>query len=191
MDKRQVATRIHQLCQLADGLQVFDKEEPLAVQNSFNWLFIPLHYHSFFVIDIGYILKSINSASRLRLLLIEKQYQLRGTSYQRQEQRPSPIYGLPFDLATHSKRCRCLMGIGFHPSMRSMTTHRFVKFRDKRRLQLATCLQWLFWIASPAQLWESNPHGTQLTGISNVFPKPKPLHSFMTTPEPCPFVAFP
>ena len=36
-----------------------------------------------------------------------------------------------------------LMGIGFHPSIRPMTTRRFVKFWYKRRLQLATCLQWL------------------------------------------------
>ena len=35
------------------------------------------------------------------------------------------------------------MGIGFHPSIRPMTTRRFVKFWYKRRLQLATCLQWL------------------------------------------------
>ena len=49
------------------------------------------------------------------------------------------------------------MGIGFHPSIRPMTTRRFVKFRDKRRLQLATCLQWLFWIANPALIRDSNP----------------------------------
>ena len=35
------------------------------------------------------------------------------------------------------------MGIGFHPSIRPMTTRRFIKFWYKRRLQLATCLQWL------------------------------------------------
>ena len=35
------------------------------------------------------------------------------------------------------------MGIGFHPSIRSMTTRRFVKSWCKRRLRLATCLQWL------------------------------------------------
>ena len=35
------------------------------------------------------------------------------------------------------------MGIGFHPSIRPMTTRRFVKSWYKRRLRLATCLQWL------------------------------------------------
>ena len=35
------------------------------------------------------------------------------------------------------------MGIGFHPSIRSMTTRRFVKSWCKRRLRLATYLQWL------------------------------------------------
>ena len=73
-----------------------------------------------------------------------------------------------------------MMGIGFHPSIRSMTTRRFVKFFHKRRLQLATYLQWLLSSQlSPALGIEPSLH---LAHWDINLPKPKPLNSFLTAP---------
>ena len=68
-----------------------------------------------------------------------------------------------------------LMGIGFHPSIRPMTTRRFVKFRSKRKLQLASCLQWLSG-SRPSPDSGLEPSGTtMLSGIQNIFRSPSPL----------------
>ena len=74
-----------------------------------------------------------------------------------------------------------MMGIGFHPSIRPMTTRRFVKYSDKRgyNLQL-TPMAFLSSQLSPALGIEPSLHLAHWD--IKYLPKPKPLNSFLTAP---------